>query len=77
MNPKNKQQNRSAFAARELSEDEGEDENSQSEEEQKQPARRVKSEEEEDAMSDYIDENFELDETDEYWGIGKLPCHEL
>lgn len=28
-------------------------------------------------MSDYIDENFELDETDEYWGIGKLPCHEL
>lgn len=28
-------------------------------------------------MSDYIDENFELDETDEYWGIGHLPCHEL
>ena len=34
-------------------------------------------EEEEDAMSDYIDENFELDETDEYWGIGHLPCHQL
>lgn len=28
-------------------------------------------------MSDYIDENFELDETDEYWGVSHLPCHEL
>lgn len=24
---------------------------------------------EEDGMSDYIDENFELDETDELWGV--------
>lgn len=24
---------------------------------------------EEDEMSDYVDENFELDETDEFWGI--------
>ena len=33
--------------------------------------------EEEDAMSDYIDENFELDETDEYWGLVKQTCYEL
>ena len=33
--------------------------------------------EEEDAMSDYIDENFEMDETDEYWGVQHNPCHEL
>ena len=25
--------------------------------------------EEEDMMSDYIDENFDDDETDEFWGI--------
>lgn len=24
-----------------------------------------------DEMSDYIDENFELDETDELWGVNK------
>ena len=28
-------------------------------------------------MSDYIDENFENDETDEYWGHVKHPCHEM
>ena len=28
-------------------------------------------------MSDYIDENFELDETDELWGLEKRVCHEL
>lgn len=28
-------------------------------------------------MSDYVDENFENDETDEYWGQEKLPCHEM
>jgi hypothetical protein len=28
-------------------------------------------------MSDYIDENFDFDETDEYYGVGKLPCHQL
>ena len=32
---------------------------------------------EEDEMSDYEDENFELDETDEHWGTEPLPCHEL
>jgi len=31
----------------------------------------VEEEDEEDQMSDYIDENFELDETDEYWGLVK------
>lgn len=25
-----------------------------------------------DELSDYIDENFELDETDELWGIKKM-----
>ena len=33
-------------------------------------------EEDEDQMSDYVDENFEMDETDEYWGLNKNPCHE-
>lgn len=28
-------------------------------------------------MSDYIDENFELDETDEHWGSERNPCHQL
>lgn len=28
-------------------------------------------------MSDYIDENFELDETDEFWGAQRNNCHTL
>lgn len=28
-------------------------------------------------MSDYEDENFELDETDEYWGITRNKAHKL
>ena len=28
-------------------------------------------------MSDYIDENFDIDETDEYWDFDKLPCHQM
>ena len=28
-------------------------------------------------MSDYVDENFDNDETDEYWGIQRHPCHQL
>jgi len=30
--------------------------------------------EDDDQMSDYIDENFELDETDEYEGVNKNIC---
>ena len=30
--------------------------------------------EEEDEDSDYIDENFEMDETDEFWGINRHRC---
>ena len=28
-------------------------------------------------MSDYVDENFENDETDEFWDSERLPVHEL
>ena len=28
-------------------------------------------------MSDYVDENFDNDETDEYWGVQRHPCHQL
>ena len=33
--------------------------------------------EEEDEESDYVDENFEEDETDEFWDFDRLPCHQL
>ncbi len=28
-------------------------------------------------MSDYVDENFENDETDEFWDTERLPVHEM
>lgn len=28
-------------------------------------------------MSDYVDENFENDETDEFWDTDRLPVHEM
>lgn len=28
-------------------------------------------------MSDYIDENFEMDETDEFWGVQKTICNSM
>lgn len=28
-------------------------------------------------MSDYVDENFENDETDEFWDSERLPVHEM
>ena len=34
-------------------------------------------EEKDDVMSDYVDENFENDETDEFWDSERLPVHEL
>jgi hypothetical protein len=33
--------------------------------------------EDDDQMSDYIDENFELDETDEYEGVNKNICNDF
>ncbi len=30
-----------------------------------------------DLMSDYVDENFENDETDEFWDRERLPVHEM
>ena len=32
---------------------------------------------EESARSDYVDENFEIDETDELWGVSFGPCHQM
>ena len=32
---------------------------------------------EEEELSDYIDENFEMDETDEYWGVSQHVAHQL
>ena len=33
--------------------------------------------EDDDQMSDYIDENFEHDETDEYEGVNKNICNDF
>jgi hypothetical protein len=34
-------------------------------------------EDKDDLMSDYVDENFENDETDEFWDRERLPVHEM
>ena len=33
--------------------------------------------EEDEEGSDYVDENFEFDETDEFWEINRNPTHEM